>query len=354
MNFRDQQKKHHSNNAQAIFGQAAGMMDGDYNGQPRAFCLPDDMTDHNLHESLRAAAIEYFQDRNIPWHDGFPRKNPPGTHAPLHVLPSNHVCCSQSQCVNTFFLYRNAPDNLGDLLRLAGYDVAECLPILSDNGDSHSFVAFEWIGLHNYLGEHSYGRVAKCWERTRGAGFTSADFTVRFRDTSNRLHLVLGEWKYSEEYRRELSRVPLKTDITRLGIYEPLIRSHKWRFPKSLTAKDLLFEPFYQLMRLQLLALVMEASRTSSGTGEMDAEIVSVLHVSPKDNQELRGTITSPVLQNAGLGNTIYDAWNAIAPKDRFSHMDSDDLIGWATSSALPLGTRDWADWMRRRYPVNL
>ena len=98
----------------------------------------------------------------------------------------------------------------------------------------------------------------------------------------------------------------------------------------------------------------MEASRTTPGAGEMDAEIVSILYVSPKENAELRETITSKVLQSAGIGSTIYDVWNAIAPKDRFRHVDSDDLIGWATSSSLPIGARDWADWMRRRYRVNL
>jgi len=54
----------------------------------------------------------------------------------------------------------------------------------------------------------------------------------------------------------------------------------------------LFFDLFYQFMRLQLLAQEMELSR------EMDADVVSVLHICPKANREFRDRVTSPHLAN--------------------------------------------------------
>ena len=105
--------------------------------------------------------------------------------------------------------------------------------------------------------------------------------------------------------------------------------------------------PIYQMMRLQLLAGLMEQSR-KNGSGEMNADIVSVLHVSPCRNLELRNTITIPRLK--GKYPDIYTLWEDIAPEDRFHHIDSGKLLDVATTSAAPDGFDDWRDWMRRRY----
>jgi hypothetical protein len=54
------------------------------------------------------------------------------------------------------------------------------LPI--ENGQ---YVAHEWIGQQNYLGE----RIARNGKRTRGANFTSADAAVMFQQQDGQRHI---------------------------------------------------------------------------------------------------------------------------------------------------------------------
>ena len=74
---------------------------------------------------------------------------------------------------------------------------------------------------------------------------------------------------------------------------------------RKIKLNDLLYEPFYQMMRLQLLSAAMGKPAPGETSGEMGADIVSILHVSPSVNQGFRNTVTSPILRS--LGNDIYD-----------------------------------------------
>ena len=160
---------------------------------------------------IREAALQYFADREIGWHDAEGDR------------PSNHLCCSQSCCVNFWFSFVRSPQELGVVLRELGLDVAEVLPVEADCAladGSRPFVAFEWIGTHNYLGESSRGKKAPDDGRTRGAGFTSLDFLVRFRRGDGRVQVVVGEWKYTEHYRPGVS---LRYSRSGRDLRDPLI-----------------------------------------------------------------------------------------------------------------------------------
>lgn len=255
---------------------------------------------------------------------------------------------SQSQCINVLFPFRRDPDALTRLLKDIGYQVAECLPVINDYGQHEAFVGFEWIGAHNYLMEYQGGRPARCNERSRGANFTSADFVTRFKNKGGKIHVILGEWKYTEDYKNTKSKALGSSGATRKGIYKPLVKDSGLRLGRYIKFEDLFFEPFYQMMRLQLLAAAMEKPAPGEFAGEMNADIVSVLHVSPAGNEGLRKTLTSPALQD--LGNDIYEVWDQIAPEGRFHHIDSEKLIDFATSEAIPTNFEKWAKWMRKRY----
>jgi len=346
--YREKEKDRHIQQSRHVFGAMAGRMKGTYNQIERPFCLPDNLSANNLHESFRQDAIDYFLLRKIPWHDGLSYTVPESGVKTKSGRPSNHVCCSQSQCVNVFFPFYRDPDALCNLLNYFGFDVSECLPILNDHGEHEAYVGFEWIGVHNYLMEYSGGRPARCHERSRGANFTSADFIFRFKTKNEKIHVILGEWKYTEDYKGTRSKAFGPSGRTRLGIYRPLIKRSGLRLPKNIKLEDLFYEPFYQMMRLQLLAASMAEPVPGENKGEMGADIVSLLHVSPSANSGLRETITTPALKT--LGTDIYEIWEQIAPKGRFCHIDSEKLIGTATSEATPAGFENWADWLKRRY----
>jgi hypothetical protein len=337
MSFRDREKKRLLPLKPKLFSPKAGSP-GEYKGKTYDFCLQDDRSSENLHASIRDEAIAYFAARGIPWHDG-KRANKPKDR------PSNHLCCSQSACVNFWFPFVREPKALGGVLRALGYDVAEVLPFDLDgvlpNGGV-PYVAFEWIGEKNYLRELTHGKVAPDQPRQRGAGFTSLDFAIRFRYGNKRIHIVAGEWKYTEMYPEGQDKRVSKSNTDRLEqVYRQSLSRPgcQIRLGKSVSPEALFFDPFDQLMRQQLLATAMEKNH------EMSADIVSLLHVAPKANTELMNRITSPAL--AGLGGDIHSIWEGLVEKDRFRGVYVEDLLK-VVAAQLPGGT--WAKDMQLRY----
>ena len=335
MSFRDREKDRIIPLKPKLFTPEACQA-GMYKKKFREFCLPEDKSGENLHSHFREAAIKYFEDRNIPWHDGREanRKND---------RPSNHLCCSQSACVNFWFAFCETPDELAGVLCELGYDVAEMLPMTLDEpleDGMRPYVSFEWIGEKNYLAERLYGEVAPDHKRKRGAGFTSADFAFRFRQSNGAIQIVLGEWKYTECYAYDRCiRHSGKTDRL-TEIYEPFLEKPDCQIqPGDIGPQALFYDPFDQLMRLQLLATEMESAK------EMDADIVSVLHVAPAPTAELMARITSPGLE--GLGADVHKVWIKLVPNNRFKGVILEQLLPLLLRHAP---NQEWAEYLLARY----
>lgn len=335
MGFRDREKRRQLGLAREIFSAEALAERGTYSGRPYPFCLADAHSGENLWTGYRADALAYFDARAIDWHGGF---KPRGLDGAERRLPSGHLCDSQSFCVNVWWPFTAAPRQLAAVLSGLGYPVAEVLPMVLD--PSAPYVAFEWIGQRNYLGEGPGGKPIPHESRTRGKNATSADAAVRFRRHDGRIEILLIEWKYTEFYAAKDIRFS-RSGTDRSVTYVPHLRRADSPFAGSpVREEDLFFDPFDQLMRLQLLAAAMERER------EMDADVVGVLHLAPRANRELIEGITSPQL--APLGGNIHDVWRRIVGETRFAarYVDAD---------VLPLVTREapdpaWAVWLQRRY----
>ena len=325
--FGDHEKQRYAAQKPALFSPDA-CAPGSYKHVPRTFCLADGHAAENLYPRHRAAAIQYFRDRNIHWHDG------------IGDQPSNHLCCSQSACVNALWPLTSAPALLVAAFQPYLPQIVEALPFVADRplaGGAHPFLAFEWIGTRNYLGEHG--------ARTRGAYATSADFVFRFRRDDGRTQLVLGEWKYTEEYRSARAK-PEKTLTTQQAIY----RSHyeAWRAEGADLPPyaELFVAPFYQLMRLTLLARAMEADRRAGGPGELGADLVTVLHVVPRANRAFAASLHGTALPR--YGSTPSAIWSALAP-ERFVAVPAEDLLASLHANA-PAHLRPWGDYLLQRY----
>jgi hypothetical protein len=125
----------------------------------------------------------------------------------------------------------------------------------------------------------------------------------------------------------------------RVAIYRPQLGLAGSQIVLGPTAfEDLFFEPFDQIMRLQLLASAMERSR------EMDADVVSVLHIAPRSNDGLMNVEFS---RRVGPGSSIGEVWKAVAAPDRFKSVATEDLIPLLTESGVGPA---WADYVRSRY----
>lgn len=298
---------------------------GYYRGiYPYPFCLPRAFADENLFASIRTEALAYFSAAHIPWHGG------------ENGSPSNHSCSSQVCCVNFLFPFIHQPNALADLLRPVYPTIEEFLPM----EEAGNFVAFEWIGLDpSYLGERGGEN------RKRGALATSADAAVRFRHKDSTIQIVLIEWKYTERYRMtQESQEDVDLRIRRMRVYRHLFDRDDCCVDKTLlpSYESLFYEPFYQLFRQQSLAHEMELAR------ELDADIVSTLHIAPAHNRDFL-RVTSPELR--ALGDNSLEVWKRLVRQpDRFRSVSVEDLFG-PFPVANHSGLQPWWEYTTNRYP---
>ncbi len=133
MTFRDSEKEKYRKLKPKLFTPAA-QPDGTYKGKRYHFCLADNFSCENLYAGIRKPAIDYFACRKIPWHDG-----PEG-----RTLPSNHLCCSQSCCVNFLFPMSERPDIIRKALGSSGLYPEMLEPLPFPDG-TLPYMVFEWI-----------------------------------------------------------------------------------------------------------------------------------------------------------------------------------------------------------------
>lgn len=245
---------------------------------------------------------------------------------------ANHGLSSQVCCVNFLLPFADKPNLLGRWIEHVTSDrVAEILPVEVNRAGRDWFVAFEWIGEHDYLNEASRGALRK-----RGANATASDAAVLYRTSAGTTHLLLIEWKYTEQYGQPLDP---KGNPTRRARYEAI-----WRAPHgplradaNVTLDDFFWEPFYQMLRQQMLAWHTEHA-------DAGIDRARVLHLSPSGNRALH-KVTSPNMRR--FGDDAFEVFTQLLtdPSD-FRSMAIEDafapLADWPEAH--------WYPWLQDRY----
>lgn len=217
----------------------------------------------NVAPFMRAEVVDYFKMHDIAWH-----------------LHANHALSSQVCCLNFLAPLTHDPETLSRLVGTAlAIPAPEMLPVESGPSDDPWFVGFEWIG-GDYLNKSD-----KSGHRRRGANATSADAVVRFCH-EGRQETLLIEWKYTERYGAPIAP---RGNPRRIVRYEKLTFAPEGPINDGLglALTDFFYEPFYQLMRQQMLAWQMQKE------GEEGSRRVRLLHISPAANIALK-TVTAP------------------------------------------------------------
>ncbi len=215
---------------------------------------------------------------------------------------------------------------------VSGDSVAEVLPVEIARAGQDWYVSLEWIGPVDYLNEASKGGIRK-----RGANATASDAAVLYRTSTGRTNLLLVEWKYTERYSQPLKP---KGNPTRRKRYGSIYRAPNGpiRDDADVSLDDFFYEPFYQMLRQQMLAW---------HTQRHDARIdcARVLHLSPAGNRPLHA-VTSPALRH--FGNDAFDVFRSLLT-------DPTDFRSMSIETAFaPLA--DWSEavwypWLQDRYP---
>ncbi|WP_019905961.1 hypothetical protein [Methylobacterium sp. 77] len=284
-----------------------------YAGAP--YRLQPEQWAFNLAPAIKAVSPAYFERYGIAWH-----------------RHRNHGLSSQVCCINFLMPLAERPEALSRLVATAlGIDAPEMLAVEEGPEGRPWFVGFEWVGEQDYLNE---GAV-----RTRGANATSADAILRFR-SMGRTETLLIEWKYTEAYG---APVPPAGNPTRTKRYQNLAFAPAGpvRSDLSLSLSDFFYEPFYQLLRQQMLAARMQAA------GEKQAARVRVLHIAPGDNRALQA-VTAPALRKHGT--SAFAAFRSVLTEpDTFMSRATETVFGPLLFSP-DATTAEWAAYLRNRY----
>lgn len=255
------------------------------------FCIPLGSAERNLLPEVRDTATALFEAEHIPWHKG------------VGNGPTNHLLSSQVQCVKALGQMVDDPARVVAAFRSV-LDIAEVTQI-----EPGRWLTFEYIGPTDYFGEAGKGA------RTRGSQCTSVDAAFAYRTSTGAAELALVEWKYTESYGRRTPD-PTKDEVRRQRYESALHLGDSPIRRDALPFDRFLDEPFYQLMRQQLLAAALERD-----TG-VPFEAVRVVHVHPAENTAYQDSIHHD--EHRALGSTVGEVWaSLLARPDRYVEVDN-------------------------------
>lgn len=278
----------------------------------------------NLAPSISEVAPAYFDEKRITWH-----------------IHASHGLSSQVCCLNFLMPLATRPDVLSRVIANAlGIEPSEILEIERGPNGEPWFIGFEWIGERDYLNE---GGASS--SRMRGANATSSDAILRFRH-AGRIVTLLIEWKYTETYgapipnkaREGAARTPneVRADRYRELMFAP---NGPIRDDLNLKLEDFFWEPFYQLLRQQMLAFQMEKAR------EAETDRVRVLHIWPAGNRRLHA-VTSNTLNRFGVDAFAVFAETLVDPTT-FVSRTTEQVFG-PLMAEMPEDS--WATYLAARY----
>ena len=319
------------NNSETI--SAKGCSPTDDKGQRHGHLLALEQEADNLYPTLRGeeGALRFFRDRNIKWWRNARSGDARGVEGPTRNMAS-----SQIACVNFLLPLTEIESALAAVLRAIDGDVKSVVAIEYEGNTSP--VEFEWIGVG--------GPLEKYAAPTRGANTTSVDaFMVAETDAGRRAYLL--EWKYVEEYPTQNNYLGNGSrGDTRRDRYSSLYSAESSSFNGAAPMDELLYEPFYQLMRQRLLADRMIEGR------ELGATEAKVIAVVPQGNIAYRERITSPPLaQRFPNLKTVSDVFRATLkqPKDAYGIVCPSVLVQ-AVEKECGHAASEWVSYQRERY----
>ena len=285
--------------------------------------------EENLFPTLRGenGALRYFAERNIKWWQARVSGD-----ASDGKRPTRNMASSQIACVNFLLPLIDIPGALTAVLQAIDDDVTGVVDI--EHEGTSSPVELEWIGLDHAL----EGPGVK----SRGANSTSVDaFMVAETPAGRRAYLM--EWKYVEEYRTE-DKGQGRQGETRRRRYAHLYEESP-SFNGKVPFDAWLFEPFYQILRLRLLADRMVRNHE---LGVTEAKVVVVV---PEGNRAYRERVTSPWLARKFPIGTVADiVQETLFPSDRANISVSQSHLAASLRKKIGPTVLSWSRYHQKRY----
>ena len=335
---RQQRKSQHTFRDSSSTVSEPGRSPSDDKGKRNGHLLAVGHEGDNLYPLLREDDIarKFFAARGIKWWKSYRS----GDNTDIDG-PTRNMASSQIACVNFLLPLAEEPEALLAVLREVDSDVVRVemlrYPCRDTGTTLSSRVEFEWVGLHSCL-EGGPG--------TRGANTTSVDALMVAETAQGIRRAYLFEWKYVEEYIGAEYLGDGKSGETRRRRYSDLYSSPASRFNGKVPMEELFYEPFYQIMRLGLLADKMVRDQ------EFRVSEAKVVVVCPEGNDDYRKTITSPALRerfpNAGSVEEIIHA--ALRDPATFRLTSPENPVAVVRKSSTAGAVSEWLAYQQERY----
>jgi len=233
-----------------------------------------------------------------------------------------NVRSSAAACLNVFGFLNQHPSDIIPFFSKIGLDIQSIISFPSNadfNGevyDDKGPIVFEWIGPKKSPINEKGG--------SRGQNRTSID-AFFIAKINGKMTQIFIEWKFTEQYNSEsyTHKFGGKKGIERLRRYSGVLaKLRNNSFPFNFKGEDKIgltdfsYEPFYQLLRMALLAK-MTIPMDLSNIKIVDYRIVHLSHSKNKDLNILTDIHLrySPGL-NAFQGKTLHETWMALLSND--------------------------------------
>jgi hypothetical protein len=288
---------------------------------------------YNLYPGIRDTIGPFFASRGVKWWTSARSGDVGEDH------PTRNLASSQIACVNTLYPLAAHPEVLLAFARALDPEVESLLPIPDPLGNPPSLVEFEWVGWSAPI---EGGRV------TRGANQTSADALLLTR-TARGVRALVIEWKYCEEYRYPEDKGVGPSGQTRLRRYTGRYEAPDSAFRADIPVAEFLFEPYYQLFRLRLLA--DELVRSGIGPGQR-VDDAAVIVVCPTGNEDyLRPVARTPLARRFPAAGTVHAVMQAtLKDPAGVRHVGIREAMREVFDAAWAANLGDWLNYHAARY----
>lgn len=157
------------------------------------------------------------------------------------------------------------------------------------------------------------------------------------------------EWKYTEKYLRPADKGRGRSGETRRSRYLRLYERPASSFNQTAPLDDFFFEPFYQIMRLHLLADRMLADGVTPNLPINEARVIVFC---PAENTDYRMAVsTTPLALRFPHLDTVEDVVRAtLTDPDTFTVVAPEEIIGKLRGSNLAADMADWLAYHELRY----
>ncbi len=273
-------------------------------------------------------------------------------HVTLHGEVENPMS-SQASCLNVMGYLNRHPDDIKSFFSNFSIDIAKVIDfptgvdvggeIYNDKGP----IVFEWIGP----------RRSPIHERggSRGRLRTSIDAYL-LAIVSNRVTQLLVEWKFSENYNSEgyAHKFAGIQGNERLRRYSSVIATLRkenkvpLNFSGEFGLYDLGYEPYFQLLRMTLLAKMTMHLRLGE---DLQIEDYRIIHLVHSANDSLKSLNTGNIKYSPGLKRFVRRKLHDIWRNEILTPTEGEHFVSGYWDKVIPrLSESGYKDYLIERY----